>query len=163
MVVDYAGQAQEGLTLLTQGLTAVLATGCVIGTPHVLMMIAEAHAMLGEPVEGLNCLAEAAQIIETTEERVNEAELYRLRGDLLNATGDPSTAESNYYQALAVARRQSAKLFELRASVSLARLWYKQGKRAEAGDLLAPIYGWFTEGFDTPALEEAKTLPEELA
>ena len=119
--------------------------------------------MLGQSVQGLNCLAEAAQIIETTEERCNEAELHRLRGDLLNATGDPSAAERNYHQALEVARKQSAKLLELRSSVSLARLWRDQGKRTEASDLLAPIYRWFTEGFDTLDLKEAKALLEELA
>jgi predicted ATPase len=129
----------------------------------VLILLAEAHAVLGQLVEGLNCLAEAAQIIETTEERYHEAELHRLRGDLLNATGDPSAAERNYHQALDVARKQSAKLFELRASTSLARLWRDQSKRAEARNLLAPIYGWFTEGFDTPDLKDARTLLEELA
>jgi predicted ATPase len=128
-----------------------------------LMWLAEAYAMVGQPVDGLNCLAEAARIIETTEERNSEAELHRLRGDLLNATGDPSAAEQNYHQALAVAKRQSAKLLELRASISLARLWCKQGKRTEARDLLAPIYSWFTEGFDTLDLKEAKALLDELA
>ena len=83
-------------------------------------------------------------------------------GDLLNATGDRSGAEQHYRQAIAVAERQSAKLFELRASISLARLWRDQGKRAEARDLLAPIYGWFTEGFDAPDLKEAKSLLNEL-
>ena len=119
--------------------------------------------MLGRAVEGLNCLAEAARMIETTDERYHEAELHRLRGDLLNATGDPSAAERSYHQALAVARRQSAKLLELRASTSLARLWSYQGKRNEARDLLAPIYDWFTEGFGTPILEEANGLLENLA
>ena len=119
--------------------------------------------MLGQPGEGLNCLAEAAQIIETTEERVNEAELHRVRGDLLNATGDRSAAERSYRQALAVAERQSAKLFELRAATSLARLWRDQGKRAEARELLAPVYNWFTEGFDAPDLIDAKALLDELA
>jgi class 3 adenylate cyclase/tetratricopeptide (TPR) repeat protein len=157
------GQAQEGLTLLRQGLTALRATGTVANTPRLLIWLAEAHAKLGQPAEGLNCLAEAAEIIEATEERVDEAELHRLRGDLLNATGDPSAAERSYHQALEVARRQSAKLPELRASISLARLWCGQGKRIEARDLLAPIYNWFTEGFGTPVLEEAKTLLGELA
>jgi predicted ATPase/class 3 adenylate cyclase len=156
------GQAQEGLSLITQGLVAVRATGTVLYTPRPLMWLAEAYAMVGQPVEGLNSLAEAAQITETTEERVGEAELHRLRGDLLNATGDPSAAERNYHKALEVAKRQSAKLFELRASVSLARLWFKQGKRGQARDLLAPIYGWFTEGLDTLDLKEAKALLEEL-
>jgi len=156
------GQAQEGLTLLTQGLAAMRATGIVANTAHVLMRLAETHAALGQPVEGLNCLAEAAHVIEATEERNSEAELPRLRGELLNATGDRAAAEQSYHKALAVARRQSAKTLELRAATSLARLWRDQGKRPEAGDLLAPIYGWFTEGFDMPVLKEAKALLEQL-
>jgi predicted ATPase len=106
---------------------------------------------------------EAVQVIEATDERIDEAELHRLRGDLLLATGDQAAAEQSYHQALVVARRQSAKLFELRAATSLARLWRDQGKRTEARDLLAPTYGWFTEGFDTPVLQDAKALLDELA
>jgi tetratricopeptide (TPR) repeat protein len=157
------GQAHEGLTLLTQGLDALRATGTVMNTSIVLMWLAEAYAKVGLPADGLNCLAEAAQIIETTDERCYEAELHRSRGDLLNATGDPSAAERSYHQALAVAKLQTAKLLELQASISLARLWCKQDRRGEARDLLAPIYGWFTEGFDTLYLKEAKALLEELA
>jgi predicted ATPase len=157
------GQPQEGLTLVTQGLGEVRATGAVVNTPIVLMGLAQAHVMLGQPVEGLNCLAEAAQFIETTEERNSEAELHRLRGDLLNAIGDQVAAEQSYHQALAVAQRQSAKPFELRAATSFARLWRDQGKRAKARDLLAPIYGWFTEGLDTPILQDAKALLDQLA
>ena len=89
--------------------------------------------------------------------------MHRLRGDLLKATGDQAAAEQSYHQALVVAQRQSAKLFELRAATSLARLWRDQGKRTEARDLLAPIYGWFTEGFDTPVLQDTKALLDELA
>jgi predicted ATPase len=89
--------------------------------------------------------------------------LHRVRGDLLNATGDPSAAERSYQQAIAVAKKlQSAKLTELQASISVARLWCKQDRRGEARDLLAPIYGWFTEGFDTLSLKEAKALLDEL-
>jgi predicted ATPase len=158
------GQAREGLTQLTRGLTAVRATGAVASTPLVFMWLAEACAVLGLPLEGLNHLAEAALIIETTDERVDEAELHRLRGNLLSATGDQAAAEQSYHQALAVARRQGARLWELRAAAtSLARLWRDQGKRTEAHDLLAPVYGWFTEGFDTPVLKEAKELLNELA
>jgi tetratricopeptide (TPR) repeat protein len=156
-------QPQEGFTLITRGLTAVGGTGAVINRPTALVALAETYAMLGQPVEGLSCLTEAAQIIERTEEQVDEADLRRLRGDLLNATGDISAAEQSYRQALAVAERQSAKLLELRAAFSLARLWRDQGKRAEARDLLAPIYGWFTEGFDTPVLLDAKALLDGLA
>ena len=88
--------------------------------------------------------------------------LHRVPGNLLQAIGDQSRAEQHYRQAIAVAERQSAKLFQLRASTSLARLWRDQGKRAEAGDLLSPIYNWFTEGFDAPDLKDAKALLEQL-
>ena len=148
--------------MITKGLSMYRATGAVLGTPWMLMRLAEAHRRLGQPREGLNCLAEAAQIIENTDERRHEAELHQLRGDLVNATGNRAAAEQNYQQALVVARGQSAKLFELHAAMSLARLWHDQGKRTEARDLLAPIYGWFTEGFDTPDLKEAKALLAEL-
>jgi len=156
-------QAQPGLTLVTRGLTAMRATGTDQNTAHCLIWCAEAYAMLGRPAEGLNCLAEAARMIETTEERYHEAELHRLRGELLNATGDTSAAERSHHQALAVAQRQSAKVFELRAATSLARLWRDQGKRTEARDLLAPVYAWFTEGFDTPVLQDAKALLDQVA
>jgi class 3 adenylate cyclase/tetratricopeptide (TPR) repeat protein len=156
------GQGQEGLSLITQGMAGIRATGAVTGTPNMLMMLAGAYARLGKPVDGLNCLAEAAEIIETTDERYGEAELHRLRGDLLNATAGPSAAERSYHQAIAVAKPQGARLFELRASVSLARLWCKQDRRGEAHNLLAPIYGWFTEGFDAPDLKVAKALLDSL-
>ena len=125
---------------------------------------AKVATMLGRPAEAWRYLAEAAQLIETTDERIFVAEvLYRVPGDLLAAAGDQSRAERHYHQALAVAERQSAKLFQLRASTSLARLWRDQGRQAEARDLLTPIYGWFTEGFDAPVLKEAKALLDELA
>ena len=134
-----------------------------LGTPMLLTWLAEAHAMLGQPAEARNCLAEAARIVETTDGASFEAELlHRVPGDLLNAAGDRSGAERHYRQAIAVAERQSAKLFQLRASTSLARLWRDQGKRAEARDLLGPIYNWFTEGFDAPDLKDAKALLEQL-
>ena len=107
-----------------------------------------------QPVERVNCLAEAGEIIERTRERYNEDQLHRPRGDLLNTTGDQAAAERNYHQALEVAKWQRA--------TSLARLWRDQGKRSEARVLLAPIYGWFTEGFDTPDLKDAKALLDEL-
>jgi predicted ATPase len=93
-----------------------------------------------------------------TDGRLIEAALHRLRGELLSAAGDKAAAERSYCMALAVARRQEAKLYELLAATSLARLWRDQGKRIEARDLLAPVYGWFTEGLDTPVLKEAKAL-----
>jgi predicted ATPase len=108
-------------------------------------------------------LTEATRILETTDERSNEVEvLHRMPGDVLHAAGDWSGAERHYRQAIAVAERQSAKLPQLRASISLARLWRDQGRRTEAHDLLAPIFSWFTEGLDTPVLKEAKALLGEL-
>ena len=158
------GQAQEGLTLGTRGLVALRATGAVLNTSRALVLLAERYAMIGQPIEGLHCLAEAAQIIEMTEERHSEAELHRLRGDLLNAIGDRAVAEQSYHEALAVAKRQSARTLELRTATSLARLWRDRGKRTEARDLLAPIYGWFTEvGFDTPVRQGAKAALDQLA
>jgi class 3 adenylate cyclase/tetratricopeptide (TPR) repeat protein len=156
------GQTHEGLSLLSQGLESIRAAKTVVTTPGLLVGLAEAHAMVGRPVEGLKYLTEAAQIIETTEERVHEADLYRVRGDLLNAAGDQSAAEQDYRQATAVAQQQSAKLFELRSAASLARLWRDQGKIADARARLAPIYRWFTEGFDAPDLVEAKALLRDL-
>jgi tetratricopeptide (TPR) repeat protein len=158
------GQEREGLELLTQGLAELRATGGIVNTPMLLIWVAQAHALRGQATEQRNCLAEAAQIVGTTDERVSEAELlHRVPGDLLNAAGDQSGAEQHYREAIAVAERQSAKLLQLKASVSLARLWRDQGKRAEARDLLAPIYNWFTEGFDAPDLKDAKALLDELA
>ena len=109
-------------------------------------------------------LAEALAVMDTTEVRYYAAELYRLKGALLlqQAVPDAAQAEACFHQALAIARQQQAKSWELRAATSLARLWQQQGKRAEAHDLLAPIYRWFTEGFDTADLQEAKALLDEL-
>jgi tetratricopeptide (TPR) repeat protein len=156
------GQGQEGLSLITRGMAGIRATGAVSGTSGLLITLSWAYGRLGQPVDGLNCLAEAEQVIETTNERRSAAMLHLVRGVLLNATGDPSAAERSYHQAIAVAKLQSAKLLELRASSSLARLWYQQDRRGEARDLLTTIYGWFTEGFDTLYLKEAKALLDEL-
>jgi predicted ATPase len=150
------GQAQEAISLLAKGLSGLRATGAVQATPFALCSLADAYAKVGQLEEGLNCLAEAEQIVETTD--VRRTELPRLRGDLLDATGDRAAAEQNYHQSLAIAKRQNAKTFELRAATSLARLWLDQGKRTEARDLLAPIYGWFTEGLDASVLKEARAL-----
>ena len=130
--------------------------------PRFLILIAEAYGRASQPLEGLEHLTEAIHIIERTEGREYEAELYRVRGRLLLTLGDRAAAEESYCTALAVARRQSAKLWELCVSTSLARLRGDQGKRTEARDLLAPIYGWFTEGFDTPVLQDAKALLDQL-
>ena len=157
------GQAQDGLVVLARGLSVLRAAGAVVHTPLALCFLAEAHTKVGHLQEGQNCLVEAAQLIETTDERSSEAELHRLRGDLMNARGDHAAAEQNYHRALAVAKRQSTKTLELRAATSLARLRRDQGKCTEAHDLLALVYGSFTEGFDTTVLRDAKALLDRLA
>jgi class 3 adenylate cyclase/tetratricopeptide (TPR) repeat protein len=157
------GQAQEGLSVITKGLTELRAMGAVLEVLGTLRLLSETYAVLGQPVEGLKCLADAAHIYETTEARQHLARLHRLRGELLKSVGDDAAAEASLRQSIDIARRQDAKLYELLASTSLARLWRDQGKRTEARDLLAPIYGWFTEGFDTPDLKEARALLDEWA
>ncbi len=157
------GQAQEGLALLSKGLEAVQQTGSIASTPYALALRAETYAKLGKPTEGLKCLEQAAEMIEVTDERYAEADVHRLRGDLLVLNCDHPAAEGSYREALAVARRQGGKVLELKAAVGLARLWRDQGGCREAHDLLAPVYGWFTDGFDTPVLKEAKALLEQLA
>ena len=119
---------------------------------------------MGRTEEGLSALAEALAQVDKTGARLHEAELYRLKGELLLAlsTDHDAEAEACFHHALGVARRQQAKALELRAVTSLSRLWQQQGKRQEAHQLLAELYGWFTEGFDTKDLQEAKTLLEEL-
>ncbi|WFU70102.1 adenylate/guanylate cyclase domain-containing protein [Bradyrhizobium sp. CB2312] len=157
------GQAQDGLAVLKRGLSVLRAAGAVVHTPHALCLLAAARTKIGHLQEGQHCLVEAEQLIETTHERCGEVELHRLRGDVTNARGDRAAAEQNYHRALAVAERQSAKTFGLRAATSLACLWRDQGKRTEARDLLALGYGRFTEGFDTPVLRDAKALLDQLA
>ena len=156
------GQADGGHPAAPQRIAICRATGCNLMLPFFLMTLAEVYGMAGQPDEGLNRLAEAATVVETTQERWAEAEMHRLRGTLLLSMHEHAAAEDSYRRALAVARRQSAKFWELRAATSLARLWRDQGKRDEARDLLAPVYGWFTEGFDTLDLKEAKALLDEL-
>jgi predicted ATPase len=158
------GQGAEGLMQLRQGLDAYRATGTAFERPHFLSMLAEVHRSLGQPEAGLTALSKALTLVEKTGERYYEAELHRLQGELLllQAAPEVSHAETCFQQALAIARRQQAKSLELRAAMSLSRLWQQQGKRDAAHDLLAPIYGWFTEGFDTVDLQEAKALLDEL-
>jgi predicted ATPase len=147
-----------------QGLAAWRATGAVLAVPFLCTALAEVADHLGHTKDGLQALAEAHTLMEQCEERWWEAEVHRLRGVLLlKQPGTPQAeAETWLQRALDVARRQEAKSLELRAAMSLARLWQQQGKQAEAQALLAPIYGWFTEGFDTADLQEAKALLEEL-
>jgi hypothetical protein len=156
------GQA-EGVPACLEGLAIYRTMGCNLNGPFVRMILAEVYGMAGHPDKGLDWLAEAAELVEMTQERWAEAEMHRIRGALLLSVHQHAAAEDSYRHALAVARRQSAKFWELRAALDLAHLWLDQGKRTEARDLLAPIYGWFTEGFDTPVLQDAKALLDELA
>ena len=148
-----------------QGIAAWRATGAVLHVPYFCTVLADVSAHLGHTADGLQALAEAHTLVEQHEDRYWEAEVYRLRGVLLlRQPGTPQAeAEAWLQRAVDVARRQEAKSLELRAAASLARLWQQQGKRAEARALLAPVYSWFTEGFDTADLQEAKALLEELA
>jgi predicted ATPase len=147
---------------LQQGLATYRATGATAYRPYHLALLAEAFAKVGQTAEGLEALAEALATLVRSRARWWEAELYRLRGELLwqHAAAQPGEAAACFQQALAVARRQQAKSLELRAAMSLSRLWQHQGKRTEAHQLLAEVYGWFTEGFDTADLQEAKALLE---
>jgi adenylate cyclase len=158
------GEAAAGVALLRQGLASP-AVGPEILRPHWLVLLAEAYGQAGLPEDGLQALAEAVTLMATTEMRWSEAEISRLQGALRLQLADPAIpqAEACFQQALEVARRQEAKTLELRAAMSLARLWQQQGKRAGARVLLAPVYHWFTEGFDTVDLREAKALLDELS
>jgi predicted ATPase len=147
------------LALLRQGLRGLYTTGTQ-PAPHWLVWQAELYGYVGQPAEGLRLLAEARVQADTTGNYHALAELYRLQGECMLALSGmrASAAETCFREALAVARQQQAKALELRAAMSLSRLWQHQGKHAEAAALLAPIYAWFTEGFDTPDLQEAQAL-----
>jgi tetratricopeptide (TPR) repeat protein len=136
--------------------------GAFVATPGVLWGLAAAYGALDRPVEGLDCLGEAAEFIEKTGERTHESDVALVRGYLLLATGDRIMAEESYRRALAIATQRCGRTSELRGATVLARLWRDEGKRTEAVILLAPIYNWFTQGFDTPVLKEAKALLDEL-
>jgi predicted ATPase len=171
-VVAETGRREEGIAQIHLGLTTLQATGGGLRIPYYLALLAEAYGNHGEPGEGLHVLTDAFDHVQHTGERWWEAELYRLKGELLLQSGGQSlesgvsnpqaAAETYFHQALDTARRQQAKSLELRASVSLGRLWQRQGKRAKAHQMLAEIYDWFTEGFDTADLQEARALLQEL-
>jgi class 3 adenylate cyclase len=158
------GQGEEGMAQIRQGITSYRTTGAALNVPYFCTVLADVCDHLGHPEDSLQALAEAHTLVEQQEERYWEAEVCRLRGVLLlRQTGTPQAeAEAWLQRGLDVAHHQEAKSLELRAAMSLARLWQQQGRRAEARDLLAPLYGWFTEGFDTADLQEAKALLEEL-
>jgi len=156
------GQGEAGMAQVRQGIAANRATGAALLVPYLCTLLAEVSAHLGHTEDGLQALAEAHTLVEQQEERWWEAEVCRLRGVLLlRQPGTPQAeAETWLQRALDVARHQEAKSLELRAAMSRSRLWQQQGKQAEARALLAPVYGWFTEGFDTADLQEAKALLE---
>jgi predicted ATPase len=157
-------QWAAGIATMRQGLEAAIATGSEVFYPYFLGLLAAACGAAGQPEEGLRLLAEAQDVVARTGERFYEAELYRLTGvlHLTQAPAAQAEAELHMRHALDITRHQQAKCLELRAAMSLSRLWKRQGKRGEARELLAPIYGWFTEGFDTTDLQEAKALLDAL-
>jgi predicted ATPase len=157
------GEVTEGIALLRSGSAAYRATGAEAWVPNQIALLARACEIAGQIEEAVDLLDHALRIVERTGERWLEAELHRRKGQLLLRQGHAETADELYRKALGIAEEQEAKLWELRAAVSLARLRREQGRSAEAHDLLGPIYGWFTEGFDTPDLKEAKALLDELS
>jgi predicted ATPase len=159
------GKASDAVQTITSGLMAYRSTGAIVWTPTFLLYLARAHAELGQFDEAWRRTTEAGAAVEATEERWYEAEVNRIAGEiaLMSSKQDAARAEASFERALAVARQQQAKSWELRAAMSMARLWRDQGKPQQARELLAPVYGWFTEGFDTLDLREAKALLGELA
>jgi predicted ATPase len=170
------GQGEVGIAQLRQGMAAVRAAGMRLFGTHDLTLLAEAYYTVGELDAGLAALDEALILVEQTEERFWEAEIYRLKGELLltvkgterssmviGARLDGESPEECFLTAIETARRQEGKSLELRATVSLARLWQHQGKRDQARHILADIYAWFTEGFDTIDLQQAKAMLQELS
>jgi predicted ATPase len=160
-----AGKASDAMQMLASGLTAYRSTGSTNWVPLHLSYLAKAHSELDQFAEAWSCIAEAVRTVETTQERWCEAEVNRIAGEIALASPkhDAAKAEVYFERALSVACDQQAKSWELRAAMSLARLWRDQGKVQQARELLAPVYGWFTEGFDTRDLKDAKALLEELA
>ena len=163
-VMALTGKASDAVHVLTSGITASRSTGATLWMPLYLSCLARAHFDLGKFDDAWRCIGEAMTAVETTKERWYEAELNRLAGEIALQSPKPDTikAEDHFERALAVARQQQAKSWEMRAAISMARLWRDQGKRQQARELLAPVYNWFTEGFGTLDLKEAKALLEEL-
>jgi predicted ATPase len=163
-VLGERGQEDDGIDQIRQGIATRQST---MRLPNALAFLAEAYGKVGQVEEGLSVLAEALDRVNESGERCWEAELHRLKGELLLQQGEGERcmpdAETCFQRAIEVARRQQAKSWELRAATSLGRLWERQGKRDQAREQLQEVYGWFTEGFDTPDLLEAKALLDALA
>ena len=158
------GKPAEAVEVISSGVPAWRSIGSKLWMPNYLSYLARAYAEIGQLNDAWRCIGEAMTAVETTKEGLWEAEVHRMAGEiaLLSPEPDAAKAQGCFEQALAVARQQQAKSWELRAAMSMARLWRDQGKRDEARDLLAPVYGWFTEGFDARDLKEAKMLLDEL-
>jgi predicted ATPase len=158
------GDGKEGVAQIRQGIIAFLDTGTQAGKTRHQGLLADAYRTVGRPADGLAVLDDAFTFTARTAEREGEAELYRLKGELLLLQAERQTqeVETCFQRAIDIARQQEAKSWELRAATSLARLWQSQGKTIEARDLLAPVYHWFTEGFDTADLKDAKLLLDTL-
>ena len=159
------GKASDAVRKITFGITACRSTGSTAWLLVWLSYLARAYAELGQFDDARRCISEAMTAVETTKERWIEAEVHRVAGEIALTSPEPDAMKAHSYfeRALAVARQQQAKSWELRAATSMARLWRDQGKSQQARELLAPVYGWFTEGFDTLDLKEAKALLDELA
>jgi predicted ATPase len=167
-VLAAQGQREAGMTQMRQAIAANRATRVELIWPYLWALAAQVYMQAGRQEAGWSAQADALALTDSHGERFWEAELHRLQGELVQHATRGTwhaalTPEECFGQALAVARRQQAKAWELRAAVSLTRLWQQQGKHAAAYELLAPVYGWFTEGFDTADLLEAKALLEALA
>jgi tetratricopeptide (TPR) repeat protein len=157
------GDSEKGLAMMLDGLTTWRAVGMVVIVPYWHALIAEMYGKLNQPEEGLTLLRESMDIVNATGYRFHEAELHRIKGELLLQQGSAaSDVQSCYEKALKVARAQEAKSYEMRAAMSLVRLWQSQGKNKQAKEMLNKIYSWFTEGFETRDLREAKQLLAEL-
>jgi class 3 adenylate cyclase/predicted ATPase len=158
------GKASDAVRAINSGISSLRSTGATLAEPFYLSYLAMAYAELGQPDDARRHIDDAIDKAEKSKEKWSEAEVYRIAGEIALRSPAPDTekAKSYFEHALAVARKQQAKSWELRAAMSMARLWRDQGKREEARELLAPVYGWFTEGFDTLDLKEAKALLDEL-
>jgi predicted ATPase len=158
------GKDSDAVHTITSGITLWRSTGATLWLPLYLPLLASAHLELGQVNVAWQYIDEAMVAVQTTKERWCEPEVHRFAGEIALKSPEPDTAkaEARFERALSVARQQQAKSWELRAAMSLARLWRDQGKVSEARELLAPVYGWFTEGFNTRDLKEAKALLDEL-
>jgi len=156
------GNPEKGLEMLQQGLGTWRGIGMVVFVPYWHALIAEIHGQLEQPEEGLALIEESFEIVNKTDHRMWEAELHRIKGELLLLSKAESEVEDCYEKALEVARAQEAKSFELRAAMSLGQLWQSQGKQKQAKKMLNKVYSWFTEGFETKDLRDAKQLLAEL-